>query len=276
MHARQDDLGRAYLQAHPLGEQWRQLDVTVAVLTFEQIQRLAHQWRADPPVAAARGRAIAALGPMRSRMASRWIRWASTFGLPSPPPSDGDLAILTGPYQLPTEPHLGSYARGLLPVYDAALAIMAGRGITEEDYEVLAGPWRRVCLPSRFTPVNLFGEGTQPALASLAAATGLPRSALRKILRGRRDIDDPTWREAIDAVDAAVTDQGYPYRARCLYWETVPYAETAAGQSPTDVGLAEALFGFAAAIAFAAILSPETIDLLKAPYRAGGRVPPPV
>jgi hypothetical protein len=276
MDGQQDDLGSAYLRTHPRGAEWAQLDVTVASLTFDQMTRLADAWLTGPPRDAAPDRALSALTEVRGRMASRWVRWASTFGLPTPAIDSGEQAVLESAYLLSDDPRLGDYVRGLLPLYDAALAIMAGDALAAADYELLSAPWRSVCLPSRFTPGNLFGDRTQPALASLAAATRFPRSTIGKIVKARRDIDGHSWQRAVDATDGAVMRQGYPYRARCLYWEAIPAAENAAGESPTDRELAEALFGFAAAEAFAEILPPTIRTLLRGPYRAGGRVLPPV
>lgn len=58
---------------------------------------------------------------------------------------------------------------------------------------------------------------------------------------------------------------GYPFRSQCLFWEAVPTAEDAAGESPPDPYLAEGLWGAAATQAFAGRLGPDTRELLTTP-----------
>jgi hypothetical protein len=79
-----DDLGAALLGEHPRGELWRLLDVTMAALTFEQMHALASDGDTDHGVRKqARARVLDGLaGEMAGRLASRWVRWADTFGLP--------------------------------------------------------------------------------------------------------------------------------------------------------------------------------------------------
>jgi hypothetical protein len=69
-------------------------------------------------------------------------------------------------------------------------------------------------------------------------------------------------------------DVGYPYRARCLYWEAVPAAEIAAGTTPTDRELVDALSGAAVCQILPVQLDHDTRALLYAPYRASGAVLP--
>lgn len=271
-----DDLGRSYLETHPRGAEWLQLDVTVAALTFDHMVRLADVWSDTTARQQARARLLEFLGFFHGRLGSRWVRWADTFGLPAPPVGSDPHEVVTSPYRLQADPELGEYLHGVLPLYDAAIAILAGDNDHQGDYELLSAPWRQVCLPSPFTPANLFGEHTQPALASLAAAPRFPRSCLARMVKARRCIDDTEWTAATAAVGRAAIDLGYPYRGRSLYWEAVATAEAAMDESPTSPLLAQALWGYAAAHAFQDHLQHEVTALLKTPYRAGGRVPPPV
>jgi hypothetical protein len=271
-----DDLGAAYLQANPRGGEWLQLEASVASLTFDQVERLAAVFVDDDRRREARRRVVDAAEFLHGRLGSRWVRWADTFGLPQPPLDADPREILDSPYQLVHDRELGAYVAGLLPLYDAALAVLAGEHAPPSDYELLSTPWRRVCLPSGFTPATLYGPGTQPALRALSATAHVPKSCLTKMLRCRRSIDRAEWRAATNTVHQAALDLGFPYRAKCLYWEAVAAAETAADESPTRPELAEALWGYAAVQVFEQMLAPATAAVLARPYRAGGRVPPPV
>jgi hypothetical protein len=141
------------------------------------------------------------------------------------------------------------YADTVLPIFDAALGI--GAPFTpdgEADCQALTAPWRRVCLPTRFTAATAYGPQTQTALSVLRFAAGLPARSRRTMIDERAGIEEQVWQQAGAAVDAASVDSGFPYRARCLYWETVALywetvaaAEHAAGESPTDTGLVRAL-----------------------------------
>src|SRR5690349_15518034 len=116
--------------------EWLQLETTVATLTFTQLARLAESWVDDRPVQRARLRVIAALEFTHGRLTSRWVRWADTFGLPHPPLTSEPTVILDHPYRLVDDDEIGIYVAGLLPLYDAALAILAGDHTTSADYEL--------------------------------------------------------------------------------------------------------------------------------------------
>jgi hypothetical protein len=272
-----DDLGARLLAVHPRGEQWRQLDVTVANLTFDQLHWMGRFADADTRRDRVRTRLIEDLveGELLGRLGSRWVRWASTFGLPQP--SDPRLApreILHHPYRLGEDTQLPpAYLSGVLGVYDAGLAIAAAPDdpAGTEAYELLTGPWRRACLPSRFTPDSAYGPHTQPALAVLRWARSLPATSVRTMLRGRAAVDRDQWELARDEVDDTAMAWGYPWRPRCLFWEAVPAAEDAANESPTDPYLADALWGAAATQAFAGRLSTATATVLATPWRAAGQ-----
>jgi hypothetical protein len=137
---------------------------------------------------------------------------------------------------------------------------------------VLTAPWQRVCLPSRFTAATAYGSHSQAALSVLRFAAGMPAWALHKTIEHRNTVDEDIWQQARAEVDAACIDAGFPYRARCLYWEAVSAAEQAAGQSPTDRGLVDALWGAGVSQAFAGLLNPDTTTLLCSPFRASGAV----
>jgi hypothetical protein len=255
--------------------EWLQLETTVASLTFERLARLAETWVDDRPRHQARRRVIGVLEFTHGRIASRWVRWADTFGLPHPPPTAEPTDILDHPYRLVDDDEVGIYVAGLLPLYDAALAILAGDHATVADYELLSASWRRVCLPSRFTPATLYGPHTQTALESLSAACQFPRSCLTRMVRARRAISTEDWDSAADTVHQTALKLGFPFRSKCLYWEAVASAETAMDQSPTHPELAHALWGYAAIHAFAGQLPAEPAAVLATPYRAGGRTLPP-
>jgi hypothetical protein len=255
--------------------EWLQLETTVASLTFKQLARLAETWIDDRLRQRARGRVITVLEFTHGRITSGWVRWADTFGLPHPPLTAEPTDILDHPYRLVDDDEIGIYVAGLLPLYDAALAILAGDHTTAADYELLSASWRRVCLPSRFTPTTLYGRHTQTALASLSSACRFPRSCLTRMARARRAISTDDWDSAADTVHQAALKLGIPYRGKCLYWEAVASAETAMDQSPTHPELAHALWGYAAVHAFADQLPAESAAVLATPYGAGGRTLPP-
>jgi hypothetical protein len=273
----QDDLGAALLAGHPRGELWRLLDVTVAGLTFDQMRTLGEPDTQQGAREQARNRVLCGLqDEVAGRLASRWVRWADTFGLPQPDLADSQREQLAHPYRPALTSPDQDYADTLLPVYDAALGIL-GAPLTadgEADYEALTGPWRRVCLPSRFTAATAFGPHTQAALSVLRFASGMPVRSLRRMVDARVAIDDQAWLDVRGEVDQVSIEAGFPYRSRCLYWEAVAAAERAAGESPTDRELADALWGAAATQAFAGSLATATATLLCRPYRASGAVLP--
>jgi hypothetical protein len=275
----QDDLGAALLAGHPRGELWRLLDVTVASLSFAQMSAMAevdgglHRGAREQ----ARARVLAAVdGELAARLASRWVRWADTFGLPYADAGGPPRAQLAHPYRPGPTRRAQDYADTLLPIFDAALGIL-GAPLTsqgEADCRALTGPWRRVCLPSRFTAASAYGRHTQAALSVLRHAAAMPARSLRAMVDDRSGIDEAAWQQASADVDTASVEAGFPYRARCLYWEAVAAAEQAAGQSPTDRGLVDALWGAAANQMLAGLLTPPTATLLCRPYRASGAVLP--
>jgi len=273
----QDDLGAALLAGHPRGELWRLLDVTVANLTFEQTAAMADGDTGREVREQARARVLAAVGgEVAARLASRWVRWADTFGLPQPDAGGPPREQLGHPYRSASARPSQDYADTLLPIFDAALGIV-GSPLTpdgEADCQSLTAPWRQTCLPSKFTAATAFGRHTQAALSVLRFAVGMPARSLQKMVDHRQAVDEDTWQQARGEVDAASIDAGFPYRARCLYWEAVPAAEQAAGESPTERALVDALWGGAASQAFAGLLNPATTTLLCQPFRASGAVLP--
>ncbi|MGH3722450.1 MAG: hypothetical protein ACRDRI_27175 [Pseudonocardiaceae bacterium] len=207
-----DDLGARLLAAHPRGQEWRQLDVTVANLTIGQLIRMGELTGSDHRHVAARAQLIECLGEgeLAGRLGSRWVRWAATFGLPQPADLDRPaVEALHHPYTLaPTDDLPAAYLAGVLAVFDAGLAIAAAP--TEDTgtaaYELLSGPWRRACLPSRFTPTTAYGPHTQPALALLSQARTLALTTVTRIRRGRAALDPADWTTARhDVEDSAVT-----------------------------------------------------------------------
>jgi hypothetical protein len=157
-------------------------------------------------------------------------------------------------------------------VFDAGLAIAAAPIDTADtaDYELLTTPWRRACLPSRFTPDSAYGPHTQPALALLRRARTLPPTTVQAICHSRATTDHDQWAAARDKVEDTAIAWGYPWRPQCLFWEAVPAAEDAAGESPTDPYLADALWGAATTQAFAGRLSAQTLTVLAAPWCGAG------
>ncbi|MBV9013190.1 MAG: hypothetical protein JO272_14275 [Pseudonocardiales bacterium] len=269
--AHRDDLGARLLAEHPRGEQWRQLDVTVTNLTFDQLDRMARL--ADTPTARdrARTRLIDGLteGELLGRLESRWVRWASTFGLPQPTPHRPPRQILRHPYTVTDDELPAAYLAGVLGIFDAGLAIAAAP-IGTAEYDLLTAPWQRACLPSRFTPTTAYGPYTQPALALLRHARTLPPASVQAIRHSRTSADHDHWATARDTLEDSALHWGYPFRSQCLFWEAVPAAEDAAGQSPTDPYLADALWGAAATQAFTGRLSAQTVTVLAAPWRSAG------
>jgi hypothetical protein len=63
---------------------------------------------------------------------------------------------------------------------------------------------------------------------------------------------------------------GLSFQPQCLFWEAVPAAEDAVGESPTDPYLSEALWGAAATQAFAERLGPDTRELLTTSWCSAG------
>jgi hypothetical protein len=78
------------------------------------------------------------------------------------------------------------------------------------------------------------------------------------MVEARAGIEVQAWRDAYREIDEASVEAGFPYRARCLYWEAVAAAATAAGESPADREPTDVLWGAAATRAFAGALSPLT------------------
>lgn len=271
-----DDLGARLLAAHPRGEQWRQLDVTVANLTFDQLELMGAL--AEPDAAArdvARAEHIEGIvdAELAGRLGSRWVRWMATFGLPQPAAYDSPPnVVLRYPYTLTDRVELpSSYVAGVLAVFDAGLATATSiDGVDTASYELLITPWRRVCLPSRFTPSTAYGPYTQPALAVLRTARSLRSDTISKIRHARAEADPTQWSDARREVDDSAVRWGFPFRAECLFWEAVPAAEDAAGESPTDPWLAESLWAAATTQAFAGRLGEPASTVLGAPWRAGG------
>lgn len=124
-----DDLGERLLAVHPRGEQWRQLDVTVANLDFDRLERMGGLVDADSDRPALREQLIARISDseLLGRLSSRWVRWSSIFSLPQPddlhaPPA----SILRHPYRLAATAAVpAAYLSGVLGLFDAALAILA-------------------------------------------------------------------------------------------------------------------------------------------------------
>src|SRR5262245_50884679 len=88
------------LARHPRRTLWRQLDITVAKLTFEQTYQLADDRVRDSTVEQARVRVLTGLrGELAGRLASRWVRWADTFGLPPMDEAAGPAEQLAYPYR---------------------------------------------------------------------------------------------------------------------------------------------------------------------------------
>jgi hypothetical protein len=269
-----DDLGARLLAAHPRGAQWQQLDVTVANLTLSQLMWMGEMAGPDDRRAAARAQLIEGIGEgeLARRLGSRWVRWAATFGLPQPtnlgPPA---AEILRHPYTLTEGDDLpAAYLAGVLAVFDAGLAIAAAPIPDTTAYELLSGPWRRACLPSRFTPTTAYGPHTQPALAVLRYARTLAPTTVTRIRRGRAALDPTDWTTTRHNVEDNAVSWGYPFRPQCLFWESVPAAEDAAAESPTDPYLADALWAAAATQAFTERLPSETTQLLATPWRSAG------
>ncbi|MGH3686539.1 MAG: hypothetical protein ACRDQY_08020 [Pseudonocardiaceae bacterium] len=107
---------------------------------------------------AARAQLIESIGEGEpaGRLGSRWVRWAATFGPPQPSDLDRPAAeALRHPYTLiDTDDLPATYSTGVLAVFAASLAIAAAptQDTDTTAYELLTGPWKRACLPSRFTP----------------------------------------------------------------------------------------------------------------------------
>lgn len=266
-----DDLGARLLDAHPRARQWHQLDVTVAALTFDQLTGLADRRCPATELDPVRGRVIAGINDeLAGRLGSRWVRWSDTFGLPHPDLHAAPRDLLVEyPYRLAGTGQVDDdYLRGVSAVFDAGLGIAAA-GTDEAgmaDYQQLTAPWRWACLPSPFTPATAYGPYTQAGLALLRQARDAGPDTAARVLAARTAIDPETWRCARDQVAAASLDSGYPYRSRCLFWEAVPAAEDSADQSPTDPGLAEALWAAAATHIFTGRLPDTAAETLLRPW----------
>lgn len=224
--------------------------------------------------AAARTQLIDRLGDgeLAGRLESRWVRWAATFGLPSPAnPGQPAAQMLRHPYTLTATDELpAAYLAGVLAVFDAGLAIVAAPTHDTTAYELLSGPWKRACLPSPFTATTAYGPHTQPALALLRHARTLAPTTVTTIRHTRAALNSVEWTTARHTVDDSALSWGYPFRPQCLFWEAVPAAEDAAGESPADPYLADALWAAAITQAFAGRLPPHTSQLLATPWRSAG------
>jgi hypothetical protein len=271
-----DDLGARLLAEHPRGEEWRQLDVTVANLALDQLIRMGGLVGSGDQRVAARAQLIGGIGEgeLAGRLGSRWVRWADTFGLPQPANVGRRIVEVLGhPYTLTDTDELpAAYLAGVLAVFDAGLGIAAApAGDTgTAAYQLLTGPWRRTCLPSRFTPSTAYGPHTQSALALLRQARTLAPAVVSRIRCGRAVLESAVWATACRDVEDSALAWGYPFRAQCLFWEAVPAAEDAAGESPTDPYLAEGLWGAAATQAFAGRLGRDTREVLTIPWCSAG------
>jgi hypothetical protein len=223
-----------------------------------------------------RARVLSGLeGEVAGRLASRWVRWADTFCIATLDPSAGQAEQFGAPYRPAESTQKQEYLNTVLPLFDAALGILGATldAQGETDHGVLTTTWRQVCLPSAFTPATAYGRHTQAALSVLRFADGMPAAALRRMVTGRAALDEHAWQAAKVQADIAAMDAGYPYRARCLYWESVPAAEQAARQSPTEK-LVDALWGAAVVQILSGQLTATTPALLRSPYRASGAVLP--
>jgi hypothetical protein len=247
-------------------------------LTFDQLLRMDALAGEDGEARhAARHRVVEGIADheLAGRLASRWVRWADTFGLTRPRDLDDPRAVLLHRYacvRRAASAQDPALAKLVLPVFDAGLAIAAAGLDTAglSDYELLIAPWRSVCLPSRFTTTSAFGRHTQPALRVLRFAVGMSADVLDRMSRERDLIVDGGWEAADKTVLTESIACGYPFRARCLYWEAVPVAEEAAGQTPVARSLVEALWGAAATQAFAGMLPSEATEVLARPWRRAG------
>lgn len=80
-----------------------------------------------------------------------------------------------------------------------------GRGPGTSAYQLLTGPWRRTCLPSRFTPSTAYGPHTQSALALLREARTLAPAVVTRIRRRRAALESVEWATARrDVEDSAL------------------------------------------------------------------------
>ena len=270
-----DDLGRRLLSAHPRGEVWRQLDVSVAALNFDQLDGLSRRLGDAAELTPARTRLIAGITDteLLGRLGSRWVRWADTFGLPQPDPAAAPRELLEHPYRLTDSDVEPDYLRGAVAIFDAGLGIAAA-GTDDPgaaDYQLLTAPWRWACLPSRFTPTDAYGPHTQQGLALLRRARDAGPAVAARVLAARQAMDPDTWVWARDQVSTASIDCGFPFRGRCLFWEAVPAAEDAAEQSPTDPALAEALWAAAASTVFTGQLPTRAAAVLAQPWLDAGQ-----
>lgn len=270
-----DDLGARLLSAHPRGEVWRQLDVTVAALSFDQLEGLSRRLAEAAELEPARARLIAGITDpeLLGRLGSRWVRWADTFGLPQPDPTAPPCELIQHHYRLTGSDVDPDYLRGVTAIFDAGLGIAAAP--TDEpgtaDYQLLTAPWRWACLPTRFTPTDAYGPYTQQALALLRRARDAGPAAAARLLAARQAMDTDLWSWARDEVASASISCGFPFRARCLFWEAVPAAEDAADQSPTAPALAEALWAAAATTVFTGQLPTRAAAVLAQPWLDSGQ-----
>ncbi|HEX5346539.1 MAG TPA: hypothetical protein VFW64_05475 [Pseudonocardiaceae bacterium] len=206
-----DDLGARLLAEHPRGEEWRQLDVTVANPTLDQLIRMGGLVEPGDQRAAARAQLIEGIGEgeLANRLGSRWVRWADTFGLPQPANVRRRIVEVLGhPYMLTDTDELpAAYLAGILAVFDAGLGIAAapaGDPGTSAN-QLLTCPWRRTCLPSRFTPSTAYGPHTQSALALLREARTLAPAVVTRIRRRRAALESVEWATARrDVEDSAL------------------------------------------------------------------------
>jgi hypothetical protein len=107
-------------------------------------------------------------------------------------------------------------------------------------------------------------------LALLRHARTLAPTTVTKIRHGRATLNPADWTTARHTVEDNALTWGYPFRPQCLFWEAVPAAEDAAGESPTDPYLADALWAAATTQAFTGRLPSETSQLLATPWHSAG------
>src|SRR4051812_8396110 len=76
------------------------------------------------------------------------------FGLPTPDPDAAQSEQLAYPYQPAATAQRQAYLDSLMPLFDAALGILGAASDRQGDHDcaALTAPWRRVCLPTFYTP----------------------------------------------------------------------------------------------------------------------------
>lgn len=268
--------------SHTHDPQIRLLDITAVTLSLAQQRQLAVAARTDGPVRAeARDRVLQHLGGSAAYadiawLADRWDRWTQVFALPAPSRSFMLTADrIAAPF---TDVEAADdRVAGALALYDAVLAIIAAPDTDQghADQDLLTQPWKRVCLPTAHTADTVYGPRTPAARQCLTSAVYLPRRALDAVLTTRIGIDEHQWKAArVEAIEASAGPEGHLYASEFLFCDTVTVAEIATGEKPTDPLLADALWGAAAAAAYADALPPATITVLTRPWTTAGLTPP--